>query len=197
MYQDTRTYKWKAGVAWAAQCYPWMSTINSIDGFVYSPQGAEAQLKEVEQRKGFFEDIANVAQWFWKNYKEKDYRKKVSHLGGHLVDYLTGEACHRGTFKVTAYRVADNKYYKMLWEEWQGDIAQALGGIRATVTYEEFTRHFPSAGSLGDVLECCTTYWWLNNKPHYICIITQAVYIKLLQNGTYKKPWTEHYSLSL
>ena len=55
---------WKAAVAWCAQCYPWMSTINSIDGFVYTPSGEEAQKLEAEQRKGFFDDTALITDWF-------------------------------------------------------------------------------------------------------------------------------------
>ena len=125
-------------------------------------------MKEQEQRNGFFEDIANVTDWFWRNYEDKNYRKKVSHLGGHLTDFTVGESCKRGGFKIRAggYRVADNKYYRMLWEEWKREIVQSLANVRATASYEGVTNYFSSDNSIGDILECCSTYWWLNNKPH-------------------------------
>ena len=72
-------------------------------------------------------------------------------------------------------------------ERVETDNTQSLGENKF-VRYDELTSHFPSDGQLGDVLECCSTYWWFNNKPHYICIMTQAVFLKLLKDGHYKRP---------
>ena len=48
-----------------------MSTINSTDGFVYTPSGEEAQKLEAEQRKGFFDDIALATDWLWAHHRER------------------------------------------------------------------------------------------------------------------------------
>ena len=60
-----------------------------------------------------------------------------------MVDWMTGEACHRGMLKIKKYTAADNKYYKALWQDWRNHITPALGE-KKNVSYAELANPFGS-----------------------------------------------------
>ena len=41
------------------------------------------------------------------------------------------------------------------------------------------------------------TFWWFNNKAHYMCIMSQSALLRLLREGNYKNKREEIYHWSL